>query len=338
MNVTISHGKELEYSDVLLVPQESDLSSRSDADTRITIGDFDFHLPVVPANMETVIDLEVAKALDDAGYFYVMHRFDNIFKTLQYMHHNKFRCKSISVGVNQDTYDVLDKILDTGYFIDIITIDVAHGHHIKAKNMVRYIKSRFPEATIIAGNVVTGEMTEELILNGADIVKVGIGPGSVCTTRIQTGVGYPQLSAVIECADAAHGVGGHIMADGGCTCPGDVAKAFGAGADFVMLGGMLAGHDECSGEVVDGYKEFYGMSSSSAMKKYSGGVANYRSSEGKTVKVPYRGPVSETVKSILGGVRSACTYTGARTIKQMPKCATFVRVNQQSNEIFGKNS
>tara|TARA_B100001123_G_C15059877_1_gene927118 strand:- start:177 stop:875 length:699 start_codon:yes stop_codon:yes gene_type:complete len=222
-------------------------------------------------------------------------------------------------------------------FITFICIDVANGYSERFSKYVKKIRKEFPDKVIIAGNVVTGEMTEELILNGADIVKVGIGPGSVCTTRIQTGVGYPQLSAVIECADAAHGVGGFIMADGGCTCPGDVAKAFAGGADYVMLGGLLAGHDECSGEVVDGYKQFYGMSSDTAMNKHSGGVANYRSSEGKTVNVPYRGPVSETVKSILGGVRSACTYMGARTIKQMPKCATFVRVNQQSNEIFGKN-
>jgi GMP reductase len=154
-------------------------------------------------------------------------------------------------------------------------------------------------------------------------------------------VGYPQLSAVIECSDAAHGVGGHIMADGGCTCPGDVAKAFAAGADFVMLGGMLAGHDECSGKIIEKegrrYKQFYGMSSDTAMRKYSGGVAEYRSSEGKTVEVPYRGPISETVGSIFGGLRSACTYIGASAIRHMPKCATFVRVTQQSNEVFGKN-
>ena len=245
---------------------------------------------------------------------------------------------AVSIGLSDDDFVRLYDLLKRHNFITFICIDVANGYSERFSKYVKKIRKEFPDKVIIAGNVVTGEMTEELILNGADIVKVGIGPGSVCTTRIQTGVGYPQLSAVIECADAAHGVGGHIMADGGCTCPGDVAKAFGAGADFVMLGGMLAGHDECSGEVVDGHKEFYGMSSSSAMKKYSGGVANYRSSEGKTVKVPYRGPVSETVKSILGGVRSACTYIGARTIKQMPKCTTFVRVNQQSNEIFGRNS
>jgi GMP reductase len=184
-------------------------------------------------------------------------------------------------------------------------------------------------------------MTEEILLSGADIVKVGIGGGSVCTTRIQTGVGYPQLSAVIECADAAHGIGGHIMADGGCVCAGDVAKAFCAGADFVMLGGMLAGHTESAGqeEEVDGekYKTFYGMSSDTAMKKYHGGVASYRSSEGKTTRIKHRGLIRNTVEHILGGLRSTCTYIGAKKLKDMPKCATFLRVNQQSNEVFGRN-
>jgi GMP reductase len=208
-------------------------------------------------------------------------------------------------------------------------------------------------------------MTQELILRGADIVKVGIGPGSVCTTRIQTGVGYPQLSAIIECADAAHGLGAHIIADGGCTCPGDVAKAFGAGADFVMLGGMLAGHDEGGGEVITNYfktnevltsevdengvlqihnykidwkksVQFYGMSSDTAMDKHHGGIANYRSSEGRTVKIPYRGNVNDTVLDLLGGLRSACTYVGAPSLKQLSKCTTFVRVNRQANDIFLK--
>jgi len=190
----------------------------------------------------------------------------------------------------------------------------------------------------MAGNVVTGEMTEELILSGADIVKVGIGPGSVCTTRKMTGVGYPQLSAIIECADAAHGLEGHICADGGCATPGDVAKAFGGGADFVMLGGMFAGHDECAGEVLerDGQKfqRFYGMSSRVAMERYSGGVAEYRAAEGKEVLVPYRGPVAGTAQEILGGVRSACTYVGARRLRELSKRTTFVRVSQQSNEVF----
>uniref|UniRef100_A0A6A7FRM0 GMP reductase n=2 Tax=Hirondellea gigas TaxID=1518452 RepID=A0A6A7FRM0_9CRUS len=182
-------------------------------------------------------------------------------------------------------------------------------------------------------------MVEELLLSGADIIKVGIGPGSVCTTRKKAGVGYPQLSAVIECADAAHGLKGHIISDGGCTCPGDIAKAFGGGADFVMMGGMLAGHDQSGGELIerDGrqYKQFYGMSSATAMKKYVGGVAEYRSSEGKSVEIPYRGDVDMTILDILGGLRSACTYTGAAKLKELPKRTTFIRVTQQTNEIFG---
>jgi GMP reductase len=205
---------------------------------------------------------------------------------------------------------------------------------------VQRIRAAHPQLVIMAGNVVTGEMTEELLLSGADIVKVGIGPGSVCTTRKMTGVGYPQLSAVIECADAAHGLGGHICADGGCTTPGDVAKAFGAGADFVMLGGMFAGHDESGGELVERngekFKRFYGMSSKTAMEKYAGGVAEYRAAEGKEVLVPYRGPVADTVQEILGGVRSACTYVGARRLKEFSKRTTFVRVTQQANEVFGR--
>jgi len=192
----------------------------------------------------------------------------------------------------------------------------------------------------MAGNVVTGEMTEELILDGVDIVKVGIGPGSVCTTRRMSGVGYPQLSAIIESADAAHGLHGLICADGGCTSPGDLAKAFGAGADFVMLGGMLAGHDECGFEIVeqDGIQKmrFYGMSSREAMEKYAGGVAEYRAAEGKDVLLDYRGAVENTVQEILGGVRSACTYVGARKLKELSKRTTFIRVTQQLNEVFGQ--
>ena len=190
----------------------------------------------------------------------------------------------------------------------------------------------------MAGNVVTGEMTEQLLLSGADIVKVGIGPGSVCTTRIKTGVGYPQLSAIIECADAAHGLKGHVCADGGCTVPGDIAKAFAAGADFVMLGGMLAGHDECSGEKIkEGkkfYKRFYGMSSSEAMIRHHGKVADYRASEGKSINAPYRGSVDNTIQDILGGVRSSCTYVGASRLKELTKCTTFIRVTQQINEVY----
>ena len=239
-----------------------------------------------------------------------------------------------------------------------ICIDVANGYSESFVAFVRKVRSTFPTHVIIAGNVVTSEMTEELILSGADIVKVGIGPGSVCTTRIKTGVGYPQLSAVIECADAAHGLGGHIIADGGCTCPGDVAKAFAGGADFVMLGGMFAGHDEGGGEVItrafqtneilvtsEGehfarelkqFVKFYGMSSEAANNKHFGGLKNYRASEGREVLVPYKGALEPTVVDILGGLRSACTYVGASKLKYLPKCATFIRTNKQFNDVYAK--
>ena len=331
----------LDYKDVLLRPKRSVLGSRKEVKLN---REFKFRncdqqwtgIPVVAANMDHVGTIEMAKALSNFNMLTCLHKYITTKDAVE-LPSVPSAHSIVSIGLHDSDLYRLEDLVKEHRFISFICIDVANGYSERFSKYIKKIRSMYPDKVIIAGNVVTGEMTEELILNGADIVKVGIGPGSVCTTRIQTGVGYPQLSAVIECADAAHGVGGHIMADGGCTCPGDVAKAFGAGADFVMLGGMLAGHDECSGEVVDGVMEFYGMSSSSAMNKYSGGVADYRSSEGKTVKVPYRGSVSETVKSILGGLRSACTYTGARTIKQMPKCATFVRVNQQSNEIFGKN-
>ncbi|KAF0986937.1 hypothetical protein HZS_877 [Henneguya salminicola] len=219
-----------------------------------------------------------------------------------------------------------------------ICLDVANGYTEIFVDTIRKLREIYPNHTIIAGNVVTCEMTEELLLSGADIVKVGIGPGSVCTTRKMTGVGYPQLSAVIECADAAHGLGGHIISDGGCTSSGDISKAFGAGSDFVMLGGMLSGHDESGGELYSfnnkQYKLFYGMSSKIAMDRYMGGVADYRASEGKVVVIPYKGDLESTIKQILGGVRSTCTYVGASTLKELSKRTTFLRVTQQINDTY----
>jgi len=253
---------------------------------------------------------------------------------------------SPSIGIKYDPektddLDALRNITWNFYHTRFVCIDAANGYTSRFCDFIKRVREEFPALIIIAGNVVTGEMTEEILLSGADIVKVGIGGGSVCTTRVQTGVGYPQLSSVIECADAAHGLNGHIMADGGCTCAGDVAKAFAGGADFVMLGGMLAGHTESAGqeEIVNGekYKTFYGMSSDTAMNKYHGGVASYRSSEGKTVRVKHRGLLSNTIEGVLGGLRSTCTYIGARRLKDMPKCATFIRTTQQSNEVFGRN-
>eukprot|EP00316_Scyphosphaera_apsteinii_P002014 CAMPEP_0119346060 /NCGR_PEP_ID=MMETSP1333-20130426/107809_1 /TAXON_ID=418940 /ORGANISM="Scyphosphaera apsteinii, Strain RCC1455" /LENGTH=297 /DNA_ID=CAMNT_0007358555 /DNA_START=180 /DNA_END=1073 /DNA_ORIENTATION=+ len=246
---------------------------------------------------------------------------------------------AVSAGSGDDDLKRLMEILDLSDELQFICLDVANGYSQHFVDCVRRVRERCPRHTIMAGNVVTQEMTEELILSGADIVKVGIGPGSVCTTRLKTGVGYPQLSAVLECADAAAGLHGHVISDGGCSVPGDVAKAFGAGADFVMIGGMFAGHDESGGEVVQHankkVKLFYGMSSATAMKKHVGGVAEYRASEGKTVEVPYRGPVSATCLDLLGGIRSSCTYVGAAKLEDLSKRTSFIRVTQQLNTVFG---
>lgn len=224
--------------------------------------------------------------------------------------------------------------------IDYVCIDVANGYTKHFVDFVRRFREANPETIIMAGNVVTPEMVSELLISGgADIVKIGLGSGSVCTTRHVTGVGYPQLSAIIECADAAHGLRGHVCADGGCTCAGDIVKAFGGGADFVMLGGLLAGHAECEGvwRAKGGKKaafRFYGMSSRIAAEKHSGGLGGYRAAEGRVVEVPYRGPVAQTLQEITGGIRSACAYIGAESLKALPKCCTFVRVNRPYWSMF----
>ena len=223
----------------------------------------------------------------------------------------------------------------------MLMIDVANGYQESFVEHVKRMREKFPNTILACGNVVTPEMTQELILNGADIVKIGIGSGSVCHTRIKTGVGYPQLSAIMECMDAAHGLGGHICSDGGCKTPADVAKAFAAGADFAMIGGMLSSTEECSGDWIYDKKgnklslKFYGMSSKEAMKKYNGGIADYKATEGKCVTVPYKGKVDGVIKEILGGLRSACSYVGTGKLKDLSKCTTFIRVNRTHNILFG---
>ena len=381
----IEEDTKLDYKDVLIRPKRSTLGSRKEVqldrgytwrnwqpedmsmeqirDTEHWRG-----IPIMAANMDGVGTFELADKMAEGGLFtclvktYSVQELVSYFDTDMYERTNHV---AMSIGITdsdhakfRDVYEQADGNLK------YVCIDVANGYSTRFRDFVAEFRRLYPHIVIIAGNVVTGEMTEELILAGADIVKVGIGPGSVCTTRIQTGVGYPQLSAVIECADAAHGLGGHIIADGGCTCPGDVAKAFAAGADFVMLGGMLAGHDEGGGDVITKYYEtneleyevmdhlenhkrkietkqfvqFYGMSSTSANDKHFGGLKEYRSSEGRTVLVPYRGAVARTIQDILGGVRSTCTYAGAIKLKHLSKCTTFVRCTQTHNGVYEKST
>ena len=337
----------LGFKDVMIRPKRSTLSSRSEVSltrkfTFLHTPNSWQGIPIMAANMDTVGTFEMAKALADHQLFTAIHKHYTLPQWQQFMlpaNETLTERIAVSTGTSAADSEKTDAILKVFPGLRFICIDVANGY---SEHFVRFVKktrSKYPDKVIIAGNVVTGEMVEELLLSGADIIKVGIGPGSVCTTRIKTGVGYPQLSAIIECADAAHGLGGQIISDGGCKTSGDVAKAFGGGADFVMLGGMLAGHDESGGEWIEEngkqFKKFYGMSSETAMNKYAGGVANYRASEGKTVQVPYRGSVNDTVLSLLGGLRSACTYVGAGQLKELTKRTTFIRVQEQHNEWFG---
>jgi len=342
----IEEELKLDYTDVLFRPKRSTLSSRKDVDLSRTYK-FKYSnnewsgIPIMAANMDGVGELGVAEKMSEFNMITCLTKQHDIKKLKQYKKIKSiYKNIALSVGIKKEDFENLDKLLKEFNFIKFICIDVANGYSERFSKFIKSVRDKYPTKTIIAGNVVTADMTQELVLNGADIVKVGIGPGSVCTTRIQTGVGYPQLSAVMECADAAHGLGAHIIADGGCTCPGDVAKGFGGGADFVMLGGMLAGHDEGRGKVVksNGSKfiEFYGSSSLEANKKHYGGLSDYRSSEGRIVRVKYRGKIKDTISNILGGIRSSCTYVGAPSLKQLSKCTTFVRVSNQFNDTFVK--
>mgnify|MGYP001462188168 CR=1 FL=1 len=374
----IDQDVKLDYKDVLIRPKRSTLKSRSQVKLgrRFKFRNYeppfpenieDHHydgIPIMAANMDGVGTMEMADVLATGKIFTCLVKTYTAEELIKYFYGDgldRTEYVAMSIGTSDHDYyklvNVYEKCEDN---LKYVCMDIANGYSEHFADAIRRVRKEFPHLVIIAGNVVTREMTEELILAGADIVKVGIGPGSVCTTRIQTGVGYPQLSAVIECADAAHGLGGHIIADGGCTCPGDVAKAFAAGADFVMLGGMLAGHDEGGGKVItksyltnelsekSGYTEqyvetkefvqFYGMSSDAANTKHFGGLKDYRSSEGREVLVPYRGSVGITIQDLTGGLRSTCTYAGAMKLKQLSKCTTFVRCTQQFNAVYANNN
>ena len=323
----IEEDVKLDFNDVLIRPKRSTLVSRKNAelDRKFTFK-YSKHIwkgvPIVASNMDHTGTFDMWSVLSSQNMLTALCKFeeypvdDNILGLSYLMK---------TIGLDDDL------VFDSPQWL---CIDIANGYTERFFTFINKVREKHSNSIIVAGNVCTPEATEQIVLAGADVVKIGIGPGSVCTTRKMTGVGYPQLSCVIECADAAHGLEGHVMSDGGCTSPGDIAKAFGAGADFVMLGGMLAGHDECQGEIEEGYMIFYGMSSEEAQVKHYGEKKQYKASEGKVVQVPYRGSVKKTIEEILGGLRSSCTYAGAQTLKALPKCTTFVRVNRQLNEVF----
>jgi GMP reductase len=365
----IEDDSKLDYKDVLIRPKRSTLGSRKDVELereftfRNYQSDTDEHyrgIPIMASNMDGVGTFEMADSLARMGLFTCLVKNYEADELIGFFsEENTLRCENVaySTGITSQDFEKFEAVYNqTGPRLKYVCVDVANGYSERFSDFIKQLREAYPGVVIIAGNVVTGEMTEELILSGADIVKVGIGPGSVCTTRIQTGVGFPQLSAVIECADSAHGLGGHIIADGGCTCPGDLAKAFAAGADYVMLGGMLAGHDEGGGEIITRYFKsgevrktdsgledlieerkfvnFYGMSSKAANEKHFGGLKEYRSSEGREIQVPYRGKIEDTIQNLLGGVRSTCTYAGAKKLKWLSKCTTFVKTSEQFNSVF----
>ena len=343
----IEQDIKLDYKDVLFKPKRSKLESRRDVDLTRT---FKFHnsgnewtgVPVMASNMDGVGTFAMAKVLQDHKMITVMRKHYTVDDWTKNAKGVKMKYLSVCTGTgiiwdpDAPDYATMKAVLAMYPDIKFITVDVANAYHENYADFIARLRDEYPDKTIIAGNVISAEMTEELIIKGADIVKCGIGPGSVCTTRTMTGVGVPQLSGIIECADAANGIGGHIIADGGCVFPGDVSKAFGAGAHFVMLGGMLAGHDESEGKVVNGKIQFYGMSSNAAMAVHGTRKDGYRGAEGKVVELPHKGPVDPTVVEILGGLRSTATYIGAKRIKDMPKCTTFVRVTQQVNQVFNQ--
>lgn len=366
----------LDFDDVLIRPKRSSLISRSDVSLNRS-----FHfvhsgrtmdcVPIISANMDTTGSIGMAKVLSQLGCLTCLHKHYDTETLIGFFTNNDTESKHcfISTGITNSDIEklkhVFTQVQNNHKPLPNVCIDVANGYSESFVNVIKKIRSMYPEIIILAGNVVTPEMTEELIFHGGvDIVKIGIGSGSVCTTRLKTGIGYPQLSAIMECADAAHSMGGHICSDGGCRIPADVCKAFGSNADFVMLGSMLAGTDCCEGDWQYEYRagmstglaepfwqpfdpgyetekrkvalKFYGMSSKEAMHKHHGGVAEYRTSEGKCVTIPYKGTTKEVMKDILGGLRSACTYVGSSNIKDFSKKTIFIRVNRTHNTVYEK--
>ncbi len=334
----------LDYSDVLICPKRSEAPSRKNVNLSrkyrfLNSGVEWSGVPILAANMSTVGTFSMARAFKRHSMMVCLHKYYDLASLVKFFSENS---AFYTLGIKDQDFTRLREFAQIyGSFPRFICLDVANGYTRYFVERCRELREMCSDSVVMAGNVCTPEMVQELLLSGGvDIVKIGIGPGSACTTRIVTGIGYPQLSATIECADAAHGLKGHIVADGGCTTPGDVAKAFGAGADFVMLGGMLAGHDECEGDWVSDKSGrrvgfgFYGMSSREAMIMFDGGKRDYRASEGRSTVVPYRGPVEESIEEMLGGLRSACTYVGTESLKDFSKCCKFIRVNRTHNKVF----
>lgn len=324
----IQDSPKLDYSDVLIVPQFSDIDSRKKVD-------IDYN-PVIASNMDGVGTFEMAKELAKYGALTAVvkhYTFQDWAKFSSTADETTLKHIYISTGILEEDLELTRNIVGMlfamhGIYANIC-VDVANGYMNQFYKTIEYLRKSCRNSKIMAGSVVTAKAVRRLEDAGADLIKVGIGSGAVCTTRIKTGIGYPQLSAVIECAMESKS--GGIIADGGITCVGDIAKAIGAGAKYVKLGSMLAGHDEGGATNTEDGVVFYGMSSRTAQEKHKGYLASYRSSEGRTIKIPYKGPVKGTMEDILGGLRSTCAYVGAHKLSHLHRYTEFIRVNNQYN-------
>lgn len=329
----------LDYKDVLIIPtKQSFVESRKlvslNVKRKFRYSRQEWHgVPILSSNMDTVSDLNTHNILARRNYMTCFPKHFNKIWAEKIPDVLKYTDRyALSCGLKDIEYveDIILKLQDMGSPLKFLCIDIANGHLFNMIELCSNLRIKHPYITLIAGNVVTASATEDLILDGGvDIVKIGIGNSPICTTRIMTGVGYPQLSAVLECAATARSLKAHIIADGGISSSGDIAKAFVAGADFIMLGSMLAAHEESPGEMEDGYKLIYGMSSSIANEKHSGGMMGYKTSEGRIVKVPIKGPLEETLLKIEGGLASACTYVNAKNLDDLHNNGNFVLVNRQ---------
>ncbi|MGE0793619.1 MAG: GMP reductase [Candidatus Woesearchaeota archaeon] len=345
----IDNEPKLDFDDVLIRPKRSTLSSRKDVVLERTFkfihsGRTWTGIPIITANMDTSGTFELAKSLSKHKIITSLHKFYTIDELKEFFKDfNEPDYITYTLGIRDEDFEKFKLVLKEGLGnkFNFVVLDVPNAYLERFVLKLQELRTLCPKHTIIAGNVVTNEMAEELILKGADVVKIGIGSGSVCTTRRKTGVGYPQISAIIECSDAAHGITNHnpgcglIVADGGIVYPCDFGKAFCAGADFVMSGSLFSGYEQSGGKLIerDGkkFKQYYGMSSAAAQEKYYGGVFKHRASEGRYTEVPFKGDINDFVLDLFGSLRSTGTYIGARSLKEFSKRATFILVNRQLN-------
>jgi GMP reductase len=339
-----NYEPKFDYADVLIKPMISDVKSRKEVSLEVSntfkCGTSWNGIPIMAANMSTVGTHDMALALSDFKIITCLKKSGDYYSDFATRFPEKEKYVSLTLGLDAESKLFVDSadIKDPTF----VCVDVANGYMTEFHKFTKKVREKWPKSILIAGNIVTQEGVVALSEAGVDLVKVGIGSGSMCLTRRVAGIGYPQLSAVLECVETAGALGIGIVSDGGIIHPGDFAKGFVAGSAFIMAGGIFTGHDECGGEIKHGeHGELkmlhYGMSSKTANEKYNGGLSDYRASEGRTVEVPYRGSVKNTVQEILGGIRSACSYVGAFNLPDLYNRGTLIKVNRTINNVFENN-